>query len=363
MVRDLILAAIGAAAVIAVLLSALRTVVVPRDEQVWLVRIVFVVSGWVFRHLARLPRSEEAREAMLARHAPFTLLGLPFVWAVGVILGFSALFAALGVEPYREALVLSGSSFTTLGFSRTNDLAELELAILEALLGLGLIALLISYLPALYGAFSRREALVARFEIRAGAPPTPEALLVRAHRIGWLDHLDDLWVEWEQWFVEVEEAHTTSPALNFFRSPTSSRSWITTAGAVLDSAAIVESSVAVPSSAHAMLCLRAGYVSLRRVADHFHIPYDADPLPSDGVSIERSEFDEMYERLVRAGLPMKPDREQAWKDYAGWRVNYDAVLLGICRLVQPPWTPWSSDRAGSYQRPPMLRMPGRSSRD
>jgi hypothetical protein len=26
---------------------------------------------------------------------------------------------------------------------------------------------------------------------------------------------------------------------------------------------------------------------------------------------------------------MKPDRDQCWRDFAGWRVNYDAALIGV----------------------------------
>ena len=35
----------------------------------------------------------------------------------------------------------------------------------------------------------------------------------------------------------------------------------------------------------------------------------------------------MIHKLEEAGLPIKADREQAWMDFAGWRVNYDRVLL------------------------------------
>jgi hypothetical protein len=44
-------------------------------------------------------------------------------------------------------------------------------------------------------------------------------------------------------------------------------------------------------------------------------------------------------------MPLKPGREQAWRDCAGRRVKYDAVLLGLRGLVLPPYAPWSSDRA------------------
>ena len=50
---------------------------------------------------------------------------------------------------------------------------------------------MISYLPTIYGAFSRREALVGMLEVRAGLPPSPAEMLTRYERIGWLGRLDD----------------------------------------------------------------------------------------------------------------------------------------------------------------------------
>lgn len=41
---------------------------------------------------------------------------------------------------------------------------------------------------------------------------------------------------------------------------------------------------------------------------------------------------------------MKADRDQAWRDFAGWRVNYDKALISICQVTMAPRAPWSSDR-------------------
>ena len=69
----------------------------------------------------------------------------------------------------------------------------------------------------------------------------------------------------------MEESHTTLPALVFFRSPRSDNSWVTSAGAVLDSAAITLSSIDIPNEMSAALCIRAGFIALSRVADYFDI--------------------------------------------------------------------------------------------
>jgi hypothetical protein len=132
----------------------------------------------------------------------------------------------------------------------------------------------------------------------------------------------------------------------FFRSPDPKRSWVTAAGTVLDSAAITHSTLDVERPVQAQLCIRAGYIALRKIADFFGIPFDPDPhWPDQPISIMKSEFEEVYDELAREGVPVKPDREQAWRDFAGWRVNYDAVLLALAALTVAPPAKWSSDRS------------------
>ncbi len=139
--------AVGALIVLGTLLLAIQTVVVPRAERSLVVRFVYVGVGLLFSMFARRRKSYEARDALLARYAPTTLMLLPMVWAAGVIYGFSLMFWALDVRPYREALVLSGWSLTTLGYWVATDLFTQVLVVAEALIGLGIVALLISFLP------------------------------------------------------------------------------------------------------------------------------------------------------------------------------------------------------------------------
>ena len=65
---------------------------------------------------------------------------------------------------------------------------------------------------------------------------------------------------------------------------------------------------------------------------------------SDPISISRDEFDQAWRQLETAGVPLVQDREKAWRDFVGWRVNYDLVLLELAALVIAPYAPWSSDR-------------------
>jgi hypothetical protein len=180
-------------------------------------------------------------------------------------------------------------------------------------------------------------------------------MLLRFHRNQGLEKLADYWKVWEAWFADIEESHTTLPALVFFRSPRGENSWVTAAGAVLDAAAITLSAVEIPYEVSAALCIRAGFLSFRRIANYFDIPNPQDPhYPKDSICVNRAEFDSVLDQLDAAGLPLKPDREQAWRDFAGWRVNYDRSLILLCGLVMAPKAPWSGDRLPHFHLPPFF---------
>lgn len=307
----------------------------------------------------RFARTFEQKDAIFAYYAPIGLILLVPTWYALLMAGYAAMYWALGVgDPFID-IRLSGSSLLTLGFATSDNFLVYLLVFSEATLGLILVALLIAYLPTMYSAFSRREEYVNLLEVRAGMPPSSVEMLLRFNRIHGLERLAEYWSSWEVWFADLEESHTTLPALIFFRSPRGGQSWITAAGTVLDCAALTLSAVEVAYAPSAALCIRAGFLSLRRISDYFDIPYPPDPhFPETPISINRDEFESVMDRLMEAGLPLKPDREQAWQDFAGWRVNYDHTLLVLCRLVMAPPAFWSSDRAPRMNLPP-LSLPGK----
>jgi hypothetical protein len=169
-------------------------------------------------------------------------------------------------------------------------------------------------------------------------------MVLRYWRLERMQELNAVWEEWERWFVDVEETHTSFSALVFFRAPQADHSWVTAAGAVLDGAALTISSIDVPHDVRADICIRAGYLSLRRIAEGYGIRYERQPSPGDPISITRQEWDDAIDDLAASGVPIKPDRDQAWLDFAGWRVNYDTVLLELADLTDAPYAMWSSDR-------------------
>jgi hypothetical protein len=351
----------GVVIVLLTLGSAVRVVILPRGVPSRIIRFVFIVMRWLFQLRMRRSWDYRRRDYIMAFYAPISLLATLVVWITLVGMGYTLMYWALGAG-FVTAVELSGSSIFTLGFFRPTTVPAIALSYTEAAIGLLLLALLITYLPSIYGAFSRREAAVTALEVRAGSPPSATEMLWRYWVIGRFHQLDEIWRRWEEWFVDIEETHTSFPSLVFFRSPQPDHSWVTASGAVLDGAALFVSSVDGPRDAQAEIMVRAGYLALRRIADFFGIAYDPDPRQGDPVSIMRHEFDEALDRLAEAGLSLKSDRDQAWLDFAGWRVNYDSVLLTLAGLTMAPYAPWSSDRSLRDFRPRLFSRLGRRNR-
>ena len=349
----------GVVAVVATFMSALKTVVLPRAVPSRLARVVFVGLHMVYALRLRRVTSYEDRDSVMATYGPFSLLLLLQAWLFVTYWGFVAIWWSIG-RGFRVALELSGSSLTTLGFQRPPGLVGVFIAVGEAICGLVLLALLITYLPALYGAFKSREFLVAKLEVRAGQPPFGANLLWRYSRLGRMDKLTEVWQDWENFFIDIEESQTSFPALSFFRSAQPGHSWVTAAGAVLDAAALRVSSVDLPQDFQAQLTLRAGYIALRRIATFYQLPFPDDPQRGDPISVRREEYDSALQRMAEADVPLRADRDAAWLDFAGWRVNYDATLIGLAKLTMAPYAPWSSDRSLSAEV--LAQMPKRTPR-
>ena len=349
--------AVGLVMVILTLSSAISTFVLPRAARSQLNRIVFGLLRRILDFLVHFVGSYSRRDAIMAYYAPIGILLLVPTWYVLIALGYAGMYWALGVGDIFAVLRLSGSSILTLGFEAPRTLYITVLIFSEAMIGLILVATLIAYLPTMYSAFSRREQVVNMLEVRAGSPPSAAEMILRFHRNHGLEKLSDYWKVWESWFADIEESHTTLPALIFFRSPRAENSWVTAAGAVLDAAAITLSAIEIPYEVSAALCIRAGFLAFRRIATYFDIPNPQDPhFPATPICVERQEFEAVLNRLAEVGLPLKPDREQSWRDFAGWRVNYDRALILLCGLVMAPEAPWSSDRAPKFHLPPLMLL-------
>ena len=330
----------GLVLVVTTLSAAIRSFILPRNEVVRMNVWVFQSIRMLFDGAARLANSYERRDRIMAHYAPVALVALPVVWEALVSLGYTGLFWALDEGNWWQCYNLSSSSLLTLGTVKTRHTATAVLSYSEATLGLLLLTLLLSYLPTIYQAFSRREATVALLELRAGTPPTAACLL------GWLNHDgsvqndDQQWAEWERWFVEIEESHTSLPILSFFRSPQPGRSWVSSCGLILDTAALLFSVVDGPRPRQAQLTFKAGCLTLNRVFRFFDTKTNTTPTdllpPADTQPPGRANFDQACQELTNQGLVLLADRDAAWVQYSELRSRYASALEFMARLTMAP---------------------------
>lgn len=329
---ELLAVVAGVVAASWILISVIRTVVLPRPERVWLTMLSFDVARRMSLALAkRFPSAKSHR--ILGVFAPTVLVLLPLVWSLGLIAAFASIYWGADVGTLRESIELSGSSLTTLGIADTPRFPISLIVIIQALVGLSILALMIGFLPTLYGTFSSREVAVGRLTTRAGSPPVPASFVARLHEIGRLAHISELWEDWEDWFVELGETHTTFPALIFFRSSHQERHWLAAAETALDTAALVDAARLIPTQGHAATMIRSGYLAIRAVADFYQIAPELTPGSHDQLSIDRSDFDRLLNDLERRGIELQRNRDDIWIDFAGWRINYDKSLPGLADLI------------------------------
>jgi len=250
----------------------------------------------------------------------------------------------------------------TLGFDSPGGLSRQLVAFAAAGVGLTLLALVIAYLPALYGAFSRREEVVTKLTVRTGAPPSGPALLASSWELGRFDQLEEVWARCEDWFIEIGEAHTTFPNLSFFRSPRASNHWVLASEAVLDGAALLITACGVPRQSRSELCLRAGIHALISIADFLGIPHHP-PGPGTEIILSEEKFNTAFSHLQSIGVPMHDDRESAWVAFRALRARYEPLLAALGRMTDAPRSDWSSWSEDTPRHTPPLLRPRRGSRD
>jgi hypothetical protein len=284
------------------------------------------------------------------------LLALLVTWMGMIWLAGAGMQWALAGGSAGRAFGASASALTTLGLSSARGGASAA-AYIEAVLGIGLIALVIAYLPSLYAAFSRREALVSKLAMRTGLPPAGPVILSRLWcSAGPQAVLSETWQAWEDWFVDLSESHTSFPSLAFLRSPQSAKSWITAAGAILDAAALGLAAVDADWGPGADMCLHSGIVALRHLADFHGISYQTDTAQAR-IAVEKDEVVVACRQMAAVGVAVASDLDVAYDRFRVSRAAYEQVLLALCAYVYAPPAPWSSDKViAARPRPPVIRV-------
>lgn len=239
------------ALIVVVLWDAFETIVLPRrvTRRVRFTSLYYRVIWWPWRTVCLSIKTRKRREAFLSVFGPLSMLALLVLWAIGLIFGFALLHWALGtrlnvadgLQGFGTYLYMSGVIFFTLGFGDVIPLMHFGrvLAVLEAGVGFGFLALIIGYLPVIYQGFSAREVNISLLDARAGTPPTAAELLRRHGRNNDMNALNELLKEWERWGAELMESHLSYPVLCYFRSQHDNQSWLAALTTILDTCALV----------------------------------------------------------------------------------------------------------------------------
>jgi hypothetical protein len=360
--RDVVAAA-GALLVLGTAVSVIATVIVPRKSRSRLTRLVAGVVNGIFSLITWPVASYRWRDRIRAGQAALILLGQLAVWLGLFYLGYSLLIWPT-TNSIGTAFGSVGPALWTFGTPDTHGFFETAVLDTAAMAGLITITLQIAYLPALYGAYNRRENEVALLNSRAGTPSWGPELLARTHYalgsgISSLDGLPDFYGHWERWAADITESHVTYLPLVWFRSPSDEASWVTSLLAVLDSAALYlslcpDAAPAVP----ARLCLRSGLVCFSEVARSMGIKVHAEPAPDAedaAISLTYDEFLEAVVRLREVNFPIEREPEAAWPHFVGWRVNYEQAAYAIAAAIDAVPALWSGPRRHPAEPMPPLR--------
>lgn len=248
------LAILGLALVAVILWDVFETIILPRriTRRFRLARLFYRWTWRPWRFITCFIRKKNRREAFLSYYGPLSLLALFGVWAFGLILAFAILhyaagsavvsqIGATGHPGFRTDLYMSGTTFFTLGLGDVTPRTELAriITVAEAGLGFGFLAIVISYLPVLYGAFSEREVNISLLDARAGSPPSASEMLRRVVQRGDFAPLEQNLHDWELWAAQLMESHLSYPVLCYFRSQHDNQSWLAALTTVLDVSAML----------------------------------------------------------------------------------------------------------------------------
>jgi hypothetical protein len=344
-----LLAVLGGIVVLRTWMSVLTALVVPRRSRDAISRAVLAVVDQTYRTATARVRNYRRRDQLLASEPAAAILLQLLVWLGLFYAGFALLLQLVDRQGVRSSFAQAGSSLFTLGYAGPSDAPLTAVDYTAAATGLVVVALQIGYLPTLYSAFNRRETEVSLLAARAGTPPWGPELLART-RYGFESSdasvvMDDFYLNWERWAADVAESHTSYPVLVRFRSPRPLASWVVAMIAVLDSAALwLALSPERGPRREARLALRTGFVALRWIAESLGIPVDPDPDPDSPLQLTYEEYLEGIERIASTNFVMSRTPEEAWPDFRGWRVNYEAVAYALAARLDAVPAQWTGPR-------------------
>jgi hypothetical protein len=337
-------AIIGFLIVATVLWEAFETIVLPRRvARRWRVTVLFYRVTWFpWRSLAHGIKRVRLRETFLSIFGPASLLFLFVFWAAALILAFGLLYRSAAIanaipQSFSACAYLSGTTFFTLGLGDVVPQTGVErfLAVTESGLGFGFLALVLSYLPVIYQAFSRREVNIVLLDARAGSPPTACELLRRHTGPGGSAALEQVLHAWERSAADILESHVSYPAVCYFRSQHNNESWLAALTAILDSTALLLTGVENVESRQARLTFAICRHTVVDLAQVFNLrPHrgHADRLPAE-------ELHRLRAVLAQAGVQLRDDETAAAK-LVKLREMYEPYLRALSDFLSMELPPW-----------------------
>jgi len=337
----------GIVVILAVLLDAFETVVLPRR-----VRRQFRITVWFYRNTWRpwrkitsLITSPGRRENFLGYFGPLSLIFLLVLWAAGLIFGFALLqygageHVQLSNEPitFGRLMYHSGETFFTLGYGDITPVRAVAraLAVLEAGMGFGFLGVVIGYIPTIYSSFSRREIEISLLDARAGSPPTAGEFLMRLGCCPQEAVLDQVFRGWERWEAELLESHISYPPLTFFRSQHNNQSWLGALTMMLDASALIMAGIDGIRDEQAKLTFAVALHAIVDLAQLVNARYD--PSAPDRLGME--ELVKLRQSLHSEGVRVRVSAESEEK-LAHLRSLYEPYAQAMARnlfITLPPW--------------------------
>lgn len=331
-----------------ILQDAFEVMLLPRRlARRWrLTRGFFRFTWRVWRTLAMAVRAGVRRERFLSLFGPLSMMLLFALWAAGMIMAFAmlqwAIQRSLGFNaPLGDESYLSGVTFFTLGYGDIVPRGPWGriLAVIEAGVGFGLIAVVIGYLPVLYQLFSRREAHVIQLDARAGSPPSACGMLRRHAESHGMGKIDELLRAWEIWGSELLESHLSYPMLAFYRSQHDDQSWLGAIAAIMDTCALILVGIEDIGPLQARMTFAMGRQVLVELVRSLDLP--AHPA-EHSERLTGPEFAAMIEELKGAGLKWNggPEAEEI---LAAARATYEPQLDALADYLLISVPRWAGD--------------------
>ncbi len=331
---------LGGLTVVVALLDAVGTLVTTRSRKGkwWPTNWFYRVSWKLWRRIGLRMRDEDRREQAFTAYGPLSLLFLLVIWVGLEIIGWGLVWFGMreqfnGIGSLADGWYFAGVNFFTVGFG---DIVPVEtparmLVIVAAFTGITTSALVIGFLPTLYGAYSRREQQLLLLDDLSGRYVTPIGLIDAYASPGDLSELYRLLQDWERWVADVMESHTAYRMLVLFRSRRTGQSWLMAVGILTDTAVTLMATVRGAGEREALLFYRRATELLATLAGQFRSHGGTGAFDE----LDEADFRERYDHLVRLGFDLRPF-DLAWDAIRQLRSGYIPHLAGLTEALLAP---------------------------